>query len=109
MSYKLGYSPIHVSRAAKCHTVGWQALFLQTGRDKKHLEIEVEGSLTLVSIIPQVWQRPRVIFRAWILRSPERSECFGGDHPGGYGGAKILRVRPETSCRIAELSEHEAD
>ena len=52
MRYELSYSPIHVSRAAKRHAVGWQTLFPETVRNKKHLKIEVEGSLALISIIP---------------------------------------------------------
>ena len=52
MSYQLSYSPIHVSRAAECDAVGWQTLFPQAGRNKKYLEIEIESSRTLVSIIP---------------------------------------------------------
>jgi len=30
-------------------------------------------------------------------------------HVGLVAAYLLLRVRPETSCRIAELSEHEAD
>ena len=52
MSYQLSYRPIHVSRTAERDAVGRETFLLQAGSDKKHLKIEVEGALALISIIP---------------------------------------------------------
>src|SRR6516225_1705954 len=90
MRYELRYSPIHVSRTAKRNAMGRQTSLLQARGDKKHLKIEIEGSLALISIIPQIRQRPRFTFRTRILRLSERCECFGSNHPGRYSGPKVL-------------------
>jgi hypothetical protein len=90
VSDKLRNGPIHVTRAAQSNSVGGQSLFAQARSYEKHLKIEIEGSLALISIIPQVQQRPRVTFRTRTLRSSKRSECFWSDHPGRNSGLKVL-------------------
>jgi len=82
VSYQLSYSPIHVSRTAKRDTVGRQAFLLKAWSDKKDLKIEINSSLALISIIPQVREGRRVNLWTRILRFSERSECFRSDHPG---------------------------
>ncbi|MCY1336769.1 hypothetical protein D9M69_225820 [compost metagenome] len=71
--------------------MGRQALFAHGGGEDQHFQFDVEGAIGLVRVVQQVGQGLRIAFRACRLGGTEGLKGLGGDHPGRYRGAEVLR------------------
>src|SRR5262249_58307426 len=63
---------------------------LETRREQKHLELDVESARGLVRSVQEIGQRGRIARGPRRLRRPERRQRLGSDDPRRDGGEKAF-------------------
>src|SRR5487761_1171555 len=94
--HQLRQGPIEIGRVAPRHTLRRQPFRAQPFGQQKRFEHDIEGARTLVAVVPQMRQRPRVALGPRRLGDAKRRQGLGGDDPRRHGRAEILaEERPQ--------------